>query len=97
MIVYPAIDISNGEIVRLKKGNFERKTVYSKNIKFQITHFEQKGAKWVHVVDLDGALLGKNQNQDAIKEILSCKKCKIQLGGGIRSLKAIENWIKSSL
>ena len=51
------------------------------------------GAQWVHVVDLDGALSGKNQNQKAIKEILDYSNCKIQLGGGIRSLKNIEEWI----
>ena len=93
MIVYPAIDLSKGEIVRLQKGNFARKTIYSKNVKSQIKEFENKGAEWVHVIDLDGALSGKNENQKAIHEILESTNCNIQLGGGIRSLKIIESWI----
>ncbi len=94
MIIYPAIDLSKGEIVRLEKGDFEKKTIYSANIEKQIFEFEKNGAQWVHVVDLDGALSGKNQNQKAIKEILDSSNCKIQLGGGIRSLKTLEEWIE---
>ena len=56
MIIYPAIDISKGKIVRLQKGDFKRKTIYANNIKNQVHEFEKKGAQWVHVVDLDGAL-----------------------------------------
>ena len=93
MIIYPAIDLSKGEIVRLEKGDFKKKTIYSANIEKQVLEFEKNGAHWVHVVDLDGALSGKNQNQKAIKEILDSSNCKIQLGGGIRSLKTIEDWI----
>ncbi|RPH03825.1 MAG: 1-(5-phosphoribosyl)-5-[(5-phosphoribosylamino)methylideneamino]imidazole-4-carboxamide isomerase [Alphaproteobacteria bacterium TMED93] len=93
MIIYPAIDISKGKIVRLQKGDFERKTIYANNIKKQVCEFEKNGAQWVHVVDLDGALLGKNQNQKAIKEILDASNCSIQLGGGIRSLNTVEEWI----
>ena len=93
MIIYPAIDLSKGEIVRLQRGNFSRKTVYSKDVKNQINQFEKFGAEWVHVVDLDGALSGKNANQNAINEILEFTSCKIQLGGGIRSLKIIDSWI----
>jgi phosphoribosylformimino-5-aminoimidazole carboxamide ribotide isomerase len=93
MIIYPAIDLSKGKIVRLEKGDFEKKTIYSANIEKQIFEFEKNGAQWVHVVDLDGALSGKNQNQKAIKEILDSSNCKVQLGGGIRSLKTAEEWI----
>ena len=93
MIVYPAIDISDGKIVRLQKGNFQKKTIYSNNVKEQVKEFENNGAKWIHVVDLDGALLGENKNQAAIKVILENTKCKVQLGGGIRSLKIIDHWI----
>ena len=94
MIIFPAIDLSLGKIVRLEKGDFEKKTIYSSNVINQITRFEKEGALWVHVIDLDGALSGKNQNQNAIKDILATTKCSIQLGGGIRSLKKIEEWIK---
>ena len=94
MIIFPAIDLSLGKIVRLEKGDFEKKTIYSSNVISQITRFEKEGALWVHVVDLDGALSGKSQNQNAIKDILTATKCNIQLGGGIRSLEKIEEWIK---
>ena len=94
MIIFPAIDLSLGKIVRLEKGDFEKKTIYSSNVISQITRFEKEGALWVHVVDLDGALSGKNKNKNAIKDILASTKCSIQLGGGIRSLEKIEEWIK---
>jgi phosphoribosylformimino-5-aminoimidazole carboxamide ribotide isomerase len=94
MIIFPAIDLSLGKIVRLEKGDFEKKTIYSSNVINQITRFEKEGALWVHVIDLDGALSGKTQNQKAIKDILVATKCSVQLGGGIRSLDKIEEWIK---
>ena len=93
MIVYPAIDLSKGSIVRLTKGNFNKKKVYSKNVIEQVKLFENNGASWIHVVDLDGALLGKNKNQISIDKILKNTSCKIQLGGGIRTLFDIEKWI----
>ena len=93
MIIYPAIDLSAGKVVRLIKGNFERKTIYSNNPELQVNKFESYGAKWIHIVDLDGALSGKNENKKAIKEVLQSTNCKIQLGGGIRTLKNIEDWI----
>ena len=93
MIIYPAIDLSAGKVVRLIKGNFERKTIYSNNPELQVNKFESYGAKWIHIVDLDGALSGKNENKKAIKEVLKSTNCKIQLGGGIRTLKNIEDWI----
>ena len=93
MIIYPAIDLSNGKIVRLKKGNFNKKTIYTNNIKNQVSNFQKSGAKWIHVVDLDGAISGVNKNKEAIKEILNVSSCKVQLGGGIRSLKNIESWL----
>ena len=93
MIIYPAIDLSAGKVVRLIKGNFKRKTIYSINPELQVNKFESFGAKWIHIVDLDGALSGKNENKKAIKEVLQSTNCKIQLGGGIRTLKNIEDWI----
>lgn len=93
MIIYPAIDLSEGKIVRLKQGNFSKKTIYNYNVKAQVNEFERYGAEWIHVVDLDGALSGKNENKKIIEEILGATNCNIQLGGGIRSLKNIESWI----
>ena len=66
MIIYPAIDLSKGEIVRLER-DFEKKTIYSNNIKKQVLEFEKNGAEWIHVVDLDGALHGKNQNKKLLR------------------------------
>ena len=61
MIVYPAIDISKGEIVRLVKGDFSKKKVYKKNLVEQVQSFQENGATWIHVIDLDGALSGENK------------------------------------
>ena len=94
MIVYPAIDLSNGQIVRLTKGNFNKKKVYKKNLINQVKEFEKNGAIWIHLVDLDGALHGENKNETSIQKVLHNTNCKIQLGGGIRKLKDIEKWIK---
>ena len=94
MIVYPAIDISNGKIVRLLRGDFSKKKIYNNDIIEQVKNFERKGAKHIHVVDLDGALAGKNKNEDSINKIIQNTECKVQLGGGIRTLKDIEKWIE---
>ena len=93
MIVYPAIDLSDGEIVRLTKGDFNRKKIYKKNLIEQVALFNKYGANWIHLVDLDGALHGKNKNEFSIKNVLKNSKCKIQLGGGIRTLNNIEKWL----
>ena len=94
MIVYPAIDISNGKIVRLLRGDFSKKKIYNNDIIEQVKNFERNGAKHIHVVDLDGALAGKNKNEDSINKIIQNTECKVQLGGGIRTLKDIEKWIE---
>ena len=93
MIVYPAIDISKGEIVRLTKGDFSKKKIYKKNLVEQVQSFQENGAAWIHVVDLDGALSGENKNEYSIKKVIESTKCKVQLGGGIRTIKDIEKWI----
>ncbi|MAJ24764.1 MAG: 1-(5-phosphoribosyl)-5-[(5-phosphoribosylamino)methylideneamino]imidazole-4-carboxamide isomerase [Rickettsiales bacterium] len=93
MIVYPAIDLSDGEIVRLTKGDFNRKKIYKKNLIEQVALFYKYGANWIHLVDLDGALHGKNKNEFSIQNVLKNSKCKIQLGGGIRTLNNIDKWL----
>ncbi len=93
MIVYPAIDISKGEIVRLTKGDFSKKKIYKKNLAEQAKNFHKHGATWIHVVDLDGALSGENKNEKSIKKVLENTDCKVQLGGGIRTIKDIEKWV----
>jgi len=84
MIVLPAIDLKAGEVVRLKQGDFERKTVYSQNPLQIAEDFAAKGAEWLHLVDLDGASAGESKNFNVIKKIAAETELKIQTGGGIR-------------
>ena len=93
MIVYPAIDISKGKIVRLLRGDFSKKKIYKNDIIEQVNIFESNGADHIHVVDLDGALAGKNINEVSINKIIKNTECKVQLGGGIRTLYDIEKWL----
>ena len=93
MIIYPAIDISKGKIVRLLRGDFNKKKIYKNDLIEQVNIFESNGAEHIHVVDLDGALAGKNINEVSINKIIKNTECKVQLGGGIRTLKDIEKWL----
>ena len=85
MILFPAIDIKNGSCVRLVQGKMEEATVFNEDPVDQAKIFESKGCKWIHVVDLDGAIKGHSVNQKIIKEIILSVNIKIQLGGGIRN------------
>ncbi len=89
MIIYPAIDLKDGNCVRLKQGVMEDSTTYSKNPARVAKLFEKAGVKWIHVVDLNGAFEGKSVNEKAIKKIVSSVNIPIQLGGGIRTLEDI--------
>ena len=91
MIVLPAIDLRNGKCVRLYKGDFAQETVYSNTPEEAALRWEREGAEFLHVVDLDGALAGKPSNGVAIKNILSNIHIPIEVGGGIRTLEAIES------
>jgi phosphoribosylformimino-5-aminoimidazole carboxamide ribotide isomerase len=93
MILFPAIDLKNGECVRLLYGDMAQATVFNKNPAAQAQSFERQGFSWVHVVDLDGAFAGKPANAEAVEGILSSVKIPIQLGGGIRDLKTAEAWL----
>ena len=90
MIVFPAIDLKNGECVRLIKGDFSKKTVYNNSPEEVAYQWEMQGAEFLHVVDLDGALAGEPRNLIVIKNILNCVHIPLELGGGIRSIAAIE-------
>ena len=95
MIIFPAIDIKDGKCVRLVKGNVDQMTSY-KNTPFdQAKIYSQNGFKNIHIVDLDGALEEKSSKTNIVKEILNSFKLKIQIGGGIRTLEDISNWVKS--
>ena len=93
MIILPAIDIKGGKCVRLLKGDFNNFTEYEKTPLEQASEFSRLGFKNIHIVDLDGALKGKLVNKNIISKIVKKNNIKIQVGGGIRSLQNIEDWI----
>ena len=86
MIIFPAIDLRGGKCVRLIQGDFDKETVYSDDPQATAIKSQSQGAKFLHVVDLDGAKFGSPQNLDAIKKILDAVKIPIEVGGGIRTL-----------
>ena len=94
MLVIPAIDLKNGQVVRLYKGNFEQKSIYSINPEQKAKEFEIKGAKYIHIVDLDGAIQGKSVNIETIKKIKENIKIPIQVGGGIRTKEAVKLYLE---
>ena len=93
MKIFPAIDIKDKKCVRLVKGDFENKTEYKMSPVEQAGKYKDHGFKNLHIVDLDGALTGKTVNLDIIKEIVSKYDLKIEIGGGIRSLDSIKQYI----
>ena len=97
MLVVPAIDLKDGLCVRLYKGNMKEVTVYSKDPCEVALKWEQMGAKYLHLVDLDGAVAGSPKNLNAIKEIIFQINIPVQLGGGIRSLETIEYYLDLGL
>ena len=92
LIVFPAIDLKAGQVVRLAEGDMARATVYGDDPAAQAAAFAAAGAEWLHVVDLDGAFAGDSVNGAAVARILEAFPGKVQLGGGIRSREAIERW-----
>ena len=93
MILFPAIDLKDGQCVRLKLGDMAQATVFNDDPAAQARSFEQQGFTWLHLVDLNGAFEGKPVNAEAVEAILSAVKLPVQLGGGIRSLGQIEAWL----
>ncbi len=90
VIFYPAVDIKNGKCIRLVQGLLEKEKVYNSDPVRQAKIFENDGAKWIHIVDIDGAFTGKPQNKKIILDICKNTKSNIQLGGGIRTLEEID-------
>ncbi len=97
MIIYPAIDLKEQRCVRLYKGDMEKVTIFNNNPVNQAKYFADNGFKYLHIVDLDGAIAGKSINSQVIKDILNNVDVKVQLGGGIRDMKAIEFWLNLGL
>ncbi|MEO5706705.1 MAG: 1-(5-phosphoribosyl)-5-[(5-phosphoribosylamino)methylideneamino]imidazole-4-carboxamide isomerase [Alteraurantiacibacter sp.] len=92
MIVFPAIDLKAGQVVRLAEGDMARATVYGDNPAAQALLFADAGAEHLHVVDLDGSFAGRAENREAVEAILSAFPGYVQLGGGIRTRAAVEGW-----
>ncbi len=90
MIVFPAVDIKDGLCVRLEKGRPDTAKKYYDEPWRAGVHWERSGAEWLHVVDLDGALAGSDQNSGAVKELVEKTAAKVQLGGGMRSAESID-------
>jgi phosphoribosylformimino-5-aminoimidazole carboxamide ribotide isomerase len=97
MILFPAIDLKDGQCVRLKLGDMEQATVYNPDPAAQAKAFEDQGFEWLHVVDLNGAFAGESVNGAAVEAILKATKNPVQLGGGIRSIAHIEAWLAKGL
>lgn len=93
MILFPAIDLKNGECVRLIHGDMSQATIFNSNPTDQARAFERQGFEYLHVVDLDGAFAGKPINGDAVADILKNISMPVQLGGGIRDMCTIDFWI----
>jgi phosphoribosylformimino-5-aminoimidazole carboxamide ribotide isomerase len=97
MILYPAIDLKNGQCVRLLRGDMAKATVFNDDPAAQACLFQEAGFKWLHLVDLDGAIEGSSINSAAVRNILSQVKIPAQLGGGIRNMAAIDRWLDAGL
>lgn len=97
MIIYPAIDLKGGKCVRLYKGDMAQDTVYNDNPAAQAHEWARAGFSWLHVVDLDGAVSGSTENQQAVRGIIKAIDIPVQLGGGIRTMAQIEHWLSEGI
>lgn len=97
MILFPAIDLKDGQCVRLKLGDMDQATVFNDSPGSQAKAFEDQGFDYLHVVDLNGAFAGESVNGAAVEAILNSVKMPVQLGGGIRTLAHIEAWLDKGL
>jgi len=97
LTLYPAIDLKDGQCVRLKRGEMDQATVYSSDPGAQARAWQDAGFTWLHVVDLNGAFAGHSANGDSVRAILSAVSIPVQLGGGIRDLAGIEAWLGAGI
>lgn len=93
MIIFPAIDLKGGQCVRLKLGDMDQATVFNDDPGAQAKAFQDQGFEWLHVVDLDGAFAGESKNGAAVDAILANTTNPVELGGGIRTMEHIDNWL----
>jgi len=97
MILYPAIDLKDGQCVRLYKGDMGKSTVFSDNPAAQARAFQDAGCEWLHLVDLNGAFAGAPVNGNAVRAILAACDVPAQLGGGIRDMDTIAYWLDQGI
>ena len=97
MVILPAIDLYEGGAVRLYKGDYDKMTVYSENPLEIARDFEKSGAKFIHIVDLEGAKSGETPNIEVVKKIVSATSLKAEIGGGIRSMEVINKYINAGV
>jgi phosphoribosylformimino-5-aminoimidazole carboxamide ribotide isomerase len=97
MILYPAIDLKDGQCVRLLHGDMDKATVFNNSPADQAARFEAAGFEYLHVVDLNGAIEGRNVNGAAVEAILGAVSFPVQIGGGIRTLASIEAWLQAGI
>ncbi len=97
MILYPAIDLKDGNCVRLLRGEMEAATIFGTDPAAQARHFVEAGCQWLHLVDLNGAFAGEPVNGAAVEAILAAVCVPVQLGGGIRDRATIEMWLERGI
>lgn len=97
MILYPAIDLKDGNAVRLYKGEMDQATVFNNNPAAQAQSFADAGCEWIHLVDLNGAFAGEPVNGGVVESILNTVNVPCQLGGGIRDMATIDMWLSKGL
>ena len=97
MIIFPAIDLKAGRVVRLVRGDMDSATVFNDDPAAQARAFEAQGFEWLHLVDLDGAVEGRSINAGAVQKILFSSALPVQLGGGIRDRAAIAEWLEAGV
>ncbi|TKW77120.1 MAG: 1-(5-phosphoribosyl)-5-[(5-phosphoribosylamino)methylideneamino]imidazole-4-carboxamide isomerase [Bradyrhizobium icense] len=97
MILFPAVDLKNGQCVRLEQGDMARATVFNLDPVAQARSFAAQGFEYLHIVDLDGAFAGKPVNAQAVEGMLKAVSMPVQLGGGIRDLRTVEGWLEKGV
>ena len=97
MLIFPAIDLYGGKAVRLFKGDYQQMTVYSDDPTSVARDFESKGAKWVHLVDLEGAKLGTTPNIGVVEAIAKSTSLSCEIGGGIRNMETVEKYFAAGV
>lgn len=97
VILYPAIDLKNGQCVRLQQGDMDRATVFNDDPAAQAAAFEAQGFEALHIVDLDGAFAGRPINAAAVDSVLSRVHFPVQLGGGIRDMRTVDGWLEKGV